>query len=87
MHTLHIIFLKKSGNYISKIINIILIWVIYFKYSKYLYYLIKNLLTFFLDVVIIVFDIIFFKLDFISNTEVFINVFYFYMVKNIIYFI
>ena len=83
----HIIFLKKLGNYIFKIINIILIWTIYLKYFKYLYYLIRDLLVSFLNIVIIVFNIIFSKLDSIFNVEISINIFYFYIVKDIIYFI
>ena len=65
--------------------DIILIWTIHSKYPKCLYYLIKDLLAFFLDTVIITSNIIFFKLDFVFNAKTPINISYFYMVKNIIY--
>ena len=65
----------------------ILIWVIYFKYPKCLYYLIKDLLLSSLNIIVIISNIIFFKLNFIFNTKTSINISYFYIVKNIIYFI
>ena len=82
---MYIIFLEKLGNYTPEIMDIILIWAVYPRCLKYLYYLIRDLLIFSLDIVIIAFNIIFFKLNFIFNTKISINVFCFYMIKDIIY--
>ena len=63
----------------------ILIWTVYSRCPKYLYYLIKDLLIFFLNIIIIASNIISSKLGFIFNIKVSINVSCFYIVKNIIY--
>ena len=81
----HIIFLEGLRNCIFGIIDIILIWAACFRCFKYLYYLIKDSLVFSLNIVIIIFNIIFFKLNFVFNAGVFINIFYFYIIKNTIY--
>ena len=87
MYILYIIFLEKLRSYISEIINIILTWAICSKYFKYLYHLIKDLLIFFLDAVMIASNIISFKLNFIFNAGIFINIFYFYIIKDTAYLI
>ena len=85
MHVLHIIFLKKLKNYTPKIVDIILIWAVYPRYSKYLYYLIRDLLAFSLNIIIITSNIIFSKLDFVFNARTSINISYFYIIKGAIY--
>ena len=85
MYTLYIIFSEKLKNYIPKIVDIILIWAVYPRYPKYLYYLIRDLLIFFLDIIMITFNIIFSKLNFIFNIGAFINVSCFYIVKGVVY--
>ena len=82
---MYIIFLERLGSYIFKIIDIILIWAVYPRCPKCLYYLIRDLLASSLDVVMIASNIISFKLGFISNAGVFINISYFYIIKNIVY--
>ena len=85
MHVLYVIFLEGLGSCTPEIMDIILIWIAYPRCPKRLCYLIKDLLVFFLDIVMIASDIIFSELGFVSNIKVSINVFCFCMVKGVAY--
>ena len=85
MYASHIIFLEGSRSCTPEIMDMILTWATHPRCSKCLYHLIRDLLIFSLDIVVITSNIISFELGFIFNVGVSTNTSCFYIIKNIIY--